>query len=144
LNFVQIAGHLGNDPEVRYTSSGIKVTTFRLATKSRKAGKDETIWWRVTLWGEQFDKMVPYLKKGSPLIVFGEMSKPEIFNNREGSPQVSLGITASHLQFSPFGKTEKNDNFKGNEPSQGSSEPQMAHAATNESADAIDDDDIPF
>ena len=28
MNFIHIAGHLGADPEVRFTSSGKKVTTF--------------------------------------------------------------------------------------------------------------------
>lgn len=104
MNFIHIAGHLGADAEVRFTSSGKKVITLRMATRSRKGQKEETIWWRVTLWGEQFDKMVPYLKKGASIMVFGELHKPEIFNDREGKPQVSMEITASSIQFSPFGK----------------------------------------
>ncbi len=50
MNFIQVAGHLGADPEVRYTSSGKKVTVLRVAAKSRKASKDHTIWWRITIW----------------------------------------------------------------------------------------------
>lgn len=107
MNFIHIAGHLGADPETRFTPSGKKVTTLRVATKSRKGGNDETIWWRVTIWGEQFDKMLTFLKKGSAIIVFGEMQKPEIFTDREGKQHISLEITASSIQFSPFGKSEK-------------------------------------
>lgn len=104
MNFIHIAGHLGADPEVRFTSSGKKVTTLRVATKSRKGQNEETIWWRVTLWGEQYDKMIPYLKKGTAVMIFGELHKPEIFNDREGKPQASMEITAVSVQFSPFGK----------------------------------------
>jgi len=104
VNFINIAGHLGADPEVRFTSSGKKVTTLRVATRTRKGQNDDTIWWRVTIWGEQFDKMIPYFKKGSSIVVFGEIQKPEIFNDREGKPQISMEITAVHIQFSPFGK----------------------------------------
>ena len=104
MNFINIAGHLGADPEVRFTSSGKKVTTLRVATRTRKGQNDDTIWWRVTVWGEQFDKMISFLKKGSPVVAFGELHKPEIFNDREGKPQISMEITASLLQFSPFGK----------------------------------------
>lgn len=104
MNLIHIAGHLGADPEVRYTPSGKKVTNLRVATRTRRTQSEETIWWRVTIWGEQFDKMIPYLKKGSPVMVAGELHKPEIFNDREGKPQVSMEITAVHLQFSPFGK----------------------------------------
>ncbi|NGX40042.1 MAG: Single-stranded DNA-binding protein [Chlamydiae bacterium] len=107
MNQITVAGHLGADPEVRFTSSGQKVTTLRVAARVRRGSKgDDTIWWRVTIWGEQFDKMIPYFKKGSPIIVFGELNKPEIFTNRDGQPQVSMNITAHNLLFSPFGRPE--------------------------------------
>lgn len=82
------------------------MTTLRVAARARRSGKEETIWWKVTVWGEQFDKMIPYFKKGSPIIVFGELNKPEIFTNREGQPQVSMSMTAVNLQFSPFGRPD--------------------------------------
>jgi single-strand DNA-binding protein len=106
MNFIHVAGHLGADPEVRFTSSNKKVTTLRVAVKTRrgKTQADNTIWFRVTLWGEQWDKMISYLKKGSPVMAFGELHKPEIFNDRDGKPAISLEITATHLEFSPFGK----------------------------------------
>jgi single-strand DNA-binding protein len=104
MNFIHIAGHLGADPEVRFTANGKKVTTMRVACRTRKGQNEDTIWWRVTVWGEQYDKMIPYLKKGSPIVVAGELHKPEIFTDRDGKPQPSMEITASHIQFSPFGK----------------------------------------
>lgn len=104
---IEIAGHLGADPEVRFTPGGQKVTTLRVATNTRKSGKDETVWWRVTIWGDRFDKMMPYLKKGSAVIIIGEMGKPEIYTDKEGRPQVSLDLTAEIIRFSPFGKGER-------------------------------------
>lgn len=92
MNHIMVAGHLGSDPEVRYTPNGTKVTTFRIAGNSRKGGKEETIWWRITVWGEQFDKMIAYFKKGSPIIVYGELAKPDIYTDKEGKPQVSLNV----------------------------------------------------
>lgn len=106
MNQITIAGNLGTDPEVRFTSSGAKVTTLRVASRSRRSGKEETIWWKVTVWGEQFDKMISFLKKGSSIIVVGDMNKPEIFTDKEGKPQVSMSMTAYHIMFSPFGKPE--------------------------------------
>lgn len=106
---IEIAGHLGADPEVRVTPGGQKVTTLRMATNIRRGGKDETVWWRVTIWGDRFDKMMPYIKKGSALIVIGEMTKaPEIYTDKDGRPQVSsLELTAEMIRFSPFGKSDK-------------------------------------
>ena len=127
MNFIHIAGNLGADPEVRFTSSGKKVTSMKVATRSRrgKNNEDITIWWRVTIWGEQFDKMVSYLKKGSSVMVYGDVHKPEIFTDREGKPQVSLDITAVHIEFSPFGKPGGNNN-----------QAQEGHAAPGPVADA--------
>lgn len=130
MNFTHIAGHLGADPEVRFTSNGKKVTTLRVAARTRKGQTEDTIWWRVTIWGEQYDKMIPYLKKGSSIIVAGELHKPEIFNDREGKPQVSMEITASYIQFSPFGKpgSGTQGQAEGQQPHQ-----QMAPAASGPS-----------
>lgn len=109
MMIVQLAGRLGRDAETRFTNSGIKVTTLTLATNQRKgSGKEEvTTWWRVTIWGDRFDKLLPYLKKGSAIIVVGEMNKPEIWTDKEGRPQVSLEVTAEIIRFSPFGGPER-------------------------------------
>lgn len=115
MNNIMIAGHLGADPEVRFTSSGKKVTTLRVASNTRKGATEDTIWWRVTIWGEQFDKLVSYLKKGSAVMVHGDFQKPELFADREGKQQISLNITAFHIQFSPFGKTERSSEGSGHE-----------------------------
>lgn len=149
MNHITIAGRLGNDPEVRYTSSGMKVTTFRLATNSRKSGKDETIWYRITIWGEQFDKMMGYIKKGSALIISGELGKPEIYNDREGSPQVSLNVTAFNITFSPFGKSQGNETKQESNSSTNSYDDDPFVAAEvqgqgNMSDDSFSDEEIPF
>lgn len=147
MNLLTIAGNLGSDPEVRFTSSGQKVTTIRVAARSRRSGKDETIWWRVTIWGEHLDKMISFLKKGSSVIVVGEMSKPEIFNDRDGQPQVSLNLTASNVMFSPFGRPNESS---ATAESHASPAPAMAMAAEpsvygQAKVDtAFSDDDIPF
>jgi single-strand DNA-binding protein len=83
----------------------------------------ETTWWRITVWGTTFDNMIKYLKKGSPVMVMGELAKPEIFNDKEGRPQIALNVTAQSLSFSPFGKTDKPASAPASETShQGSDE----------------------
>lgn len=102
---VQIAGHLGSDPEVRFTPSNQKVTSFRVATNIKRGSENEkTVWWRVTCWGDRFDKRLAYLRKGSAVIVIGEMGEPKIYTDKSGNQQISLEITAEIISFSPFGK----------------------------------------
>ena len=150
MNTLILAGHLGADPEVRFTSSGQKVTTLRLATKTRKGSSGEdTIWWRVTVWGEQFDKMISYLKKGSSVVVVGEMSKPEMFTDKNGNTQISMSMTASQIQFSPFGRGGSQNNQGGSRdesfqenPHAGVSVGEMQNFSSDQSSSM--DDEIPF
>lgn len=109
MNYVFIAGHLVADVETRMTSTGQRVVTFRMATNSRRKGKEEvTMWWRITIWGDRFDKMIPYLKKGSSVMVAGELLKPELYKDKTGQSQIgNLEIWASNIWFNPFGKTDK-------------------------------------
>ncbi|MCH9633847.1 MAG: Single-stranded DNA-binding protein [Chlamydiae bacterium] len=140
MNWLQIAGHLGADPEERFTATGQKVVTLRLAAHSRKGGQDMTIWWRVTIWGDRFDKILPYFKKGSPLIVIGEMGKPEIYTDKEGRPQVSLDIVADVIKFSPFGKGSSSSEGK-----QGDFAQKTAAVASQPASESSNtDDEIPF
>ena len=148
MNTLHIAGHLGADPEVRYTPNGNKVTSLRVAAKTRKKGQDDTIWYRITVWGDQFDKMIAHLKKGSAVIVIGDLQKPEVYTAKDGSSQVSIDVTAHHLMFSPFGKTERS--FDGAPAqTQAQSVPVAAAAVaapvqgTAPVSDALDDD-LPF
>jgi single-strand DNA-binding protein len=151
MNQITIAGHLGADPEVRFTSSGKKVTTLRVAARARRSGKDETIWWKVTVWGEEFDKIMPYFKKGSPIIVVGELSKPEIFTDREGRPQVSMNITAQSIMFSPFGRPDSPGGAEGVTSSGQATHSEAAQAphdmafhGQGKSDPAFSEDEIPF
>lgn len=106
MNMIQIMGHLGADPEVRFTPSSQKVINLRLATNSKSNGKDETTWWNVTIWPErcQIEKMLPYLKKGSALIIMGELKVRPY--EKEGQQRFSLDVTADTIRFSPFGKPD--------------------------------------
>lgn len=109
MNFIQIYGNLGADPEVRMTPNGNRVTSLRVATNMRRGKepdkKEKTIWWRVDVWGTQFDKLISYLKKGSSVIVGGELD-PEIYIDKEGKSQLSLRIRAETVHFNPF-KSDK-------------------------------------
>ena len=105
---VQIAGHLGKDPETRFTPDGQKVTNFTVAVNQRKGKEDMTYWFNVTIWGDRFDKMLPHLKKGSGILVMGKGSTRH-YKDKEGREQISLEVTAEILQFNPFGKSDRPD-----------------------------------
>lgn len=136
MNLIEIAGFLGADPEERFTNTGKKVVSFRVGVR---VGKEETIWWKVTIWNDRFDRMIPYLKKGSAVIVLGEMSKPEIYTGKDGQSQISLNINAEIIKFSPFGKPKSERAAGGGEPSMNLHDELVTYGAGQEAGD-----DLPF
>lgn len=125
MNYVHIIGRLGKDPEVRYTSDNKKVTTLVVASNYVKSGQTETIWWRVTLWGDRWDKMISYLSKGKPVMVGGEMRKPDTYVDKSGQTQLgSIDVVADYVKFLPYGNKEENsqssqDNYQNHSGSSG-------------------------
>ena len=104
MQWINIMGRLATDPETRFTANNQKVTSFRMAANRKRAGKEEATWYKVTIWGDQFDKILAYFKKGSGVIVAGEFMQPEIYMDRDGKPQISLQINAFQLAFMPSTK----------------------------------------
>ena len=142
---LQIMGNLGADPEVRFTATGQKVTSLRVACNSKKSGKEETIWWRVSVWGDRFDKMITYLKKGSMIIAVGSMSKPEIYT-KDGTPQISLNMTAEMLLFPPLPKqsSEKSPNDEGSSAYPAAANMAIKGPSKQYDFDEEQNDNLPF
>ena len=70
-----IVGNLGRDPEMRFTPEGNPVTSFSVAASRRYKDKDETTWFRVTVWGKQAETANQYLQKGSKVLVEGRLRR---------------------------------------------------------------------
>lgn len=78
LNKVFLLGHLGKDPELKYTPGGAAVATFNLATNENykdKTGNEvsKTEWHRLVVWNKQAEIAAQYLKKGAQVFVEGKL-----------------------------------------------------------------------
>ena len=98
---VTIVGNLGRDPEMRYTPKGDAVTDFSIAASRRK---DETVWFRVSVWGAQAEACNQYLKKGSKALVVGRLvadadGNPKIFKYKDGTAGSSFEVSAYEVKF---------------------------------------------
>ena len=110
-----ITGHLGRDPEMRYTPSGQAVTSFSVAVNDDYTGANgekikRTIWYRVSAWGKQGEACNQYLKKGSNVLVEGRLTAdpatggPRVWTGKDGSPRASFELSAHNVRFlSPRG-----------------------------------------
>ena len=149
MNTITLCGRLGRDAEEKTLDSGQRLLNLNLATSRKRAGNEETLWWRITLWGDRFKHMEPYLKKGSALMVVGSMHYPRIYQDQNGNNQISLEVTAHSINFSPFGAISE----QGDQTTQASpqmSNPQQGQAKSDDVSKAFDDkydfkeDEIPF
>ena len=77
-NRVQLIGHLGQDPEVKYTATGTARTTFSIATSQRWKDADgqvqeATEWTRCVAWGALAEVCAQSLSKGNRIYVAGRL-----------------------------------------------------------------------
>lgn len=75
LNRVVLIGRLATDPELKYTPSGIAVTTFRLAVDRRpnSQGEKETDFVSIVAWRQSAEFAANYLTKGRLVAVDGRL-----------------------------------------------------------------------
>ena len=78
LNKVTLIGHLGGDPEVRFTKSGLQVASFSIATNeswkdAENNWQERTEWHSVIAWTKLAEICGQYLKKGSKIYVEGRL-----------------------------------------------------------------------
>jgi single-strand DNA-binding protein len=69
---VSVAANLTDDPEVRYTESGIARAMFRVAVSGRK---EQASFFTVVLWRDQAEHAAESLSKGSRVVVVGRLQQ---------------------------------------------------------------------
>jgi single-strand DNA-binding protein len=101
---ITLVGNLGRDPEMRYTPSGVPVTSFSVATSKRYQSQDgqwqdKTVWFRATAWRKTAEVASQYLTKGSKVLIVGELEEPRTWVDKDGNTQVSLEVTVQTIKF---------------------------------------------
>lgn len=101
---ITLIGNLGNDPDMRYTPSGVPVVSFSLAVNKAYIDKDgnkqdKTIWLRVTAWRKMAETVSQYLHKGSRVLVIGELEESRAYTDKSGANRASLEVTAQTIKF---------------------------------------------
>jgi single-strand DNA-binding protein len=126
---ITLIGHVGREPQMRYTPDGVPVTDFSVATKetisktlpgggerSCPQGWKEsfngrnwevTVWWRVTCWRGLAETVNQYVTKGMQVFVEGNISgealegtqEPRVWQGNDGRHRASYEMTARTVKF---------------------------------------------
>ena len=106
VNVCVLVGRLANDPEMRYTSSGMAVTKFRLAIDRRVRRSEEgegererqTDFLDIVAFGQSAENCAKYLDKGSLVGVEGRVQS-RTWETQEGQKRYAVEIAANSVQF---------------------------------------------
>ena len=136
VNKVVLVGHLGGDPETRFTASGAAVANFNLATNEswRDANseiQDKTEWHRCVMFGKSAELGGDLLKKGQLVYVEGKLQTRN-WEDKDGVKRYTTEVLCE--MFTMLGRKMDNEGGAQQAPSQ----------ASNDSSDSNDDDDLPF
>lgn len=101
LNKVMIIGHLGRDPEMRYTPSGRPVTNFSVATSrtwntADGERREDTEWFNVVAWGSLAEICNEYLAKGQQVYIEGRLQTRQ-WEDDEGKKRKTIEVVAKEM-----------------------------------------------
>jgi single-strand DNA-binding protein len=101
LNKVMLIGHLGKDPELRYTSNGVAVASFSMATN--EAWKDQdgnlqerTEWHNIVAWRRLAEISGEYLKKGRRVYIEGRIQTRN-YDDKNGVKRYITEVVADDM-----------------------------------------------
>lgn len=145
MNRVTLCGRLGQDPELKYTTTGTAVCNFSMATsekfKNKTSGQTEekTEWHRVVCWGKTAEYASKYLKKGGQVLIEGKLTT-RTWEDNQGNKRYTTEIVSSQIE---------NLSFSGGNSEQGTGQSQNTNNNTQQDYNVQTDpgfaaDDIPF
>ena len=138
VNKVILVGNVGQDPEVKYTASGVPVAKVSLATNERfkdrnEQWQDRTEWHSVVAWQRLAEIVGEYVRKGSKLYVEGKLQTSTWEDRQNGEKKYRTEIVARDIVL--LGARDNGQKAGGEMPGEQSS-PQPAPV--------VAEDDIPF
>jgi single-strand DNA-binding protein len=100
LNKVILIGHLANDPELKYTPSGVAVSTFRVAVSrpyTNAQGERDADFIDVVAWRQTAEFAANYLGKGRLLAVEGRM-QVRSYDDKQGVRRRVTEVVCENLK----------------------------------------------
>jgi len=100
MNVVALVGRLVADPELRYTPSGVAVTTLRIAVDRRfksESGERESDFFDVIAWRQRAEYAANYLVKGQRIAVSGSL-QTRSWVQQDGQKRSKVEVVADNLQ----------------------------------------------
>ncbi|MBQ8057626.1 MAG: single-stranded DNA-binding protein [Ruminococcus sp.] len=147
INRVILMGRLVSDPELKTTTSGISVTSFRIAVDRSyvKAGAErQADFFDIVAWRNTAEFVCRNFGKGSLIAVDGQLQSRQ-YQAKDGTNRTVVEVVADNVSFTG----ERREQGAYSQPRESYSQiPQPAPSYSNGSVDDFQemplDDDLPF
>ena len=94
INNVTLTGNLGQDPELKSTSSGKQVASVSIAVSG--FSKDQTDWVRIQCWDKTAEILSKFCQKGDKVGVTGRLSVRN-YEAQDGSKRTATEVVVNSL-----------------------------------------------
>lgn len=101
LNVVAIIGRLARDPELRQTTTGKSVASFRIACDRGRRdanGQSQADWLDVVAWDRTAEFICKYFQKGSLIVIDGRLQTRQ-YQDKNGQNRTAVEIVAQNASF---------------------------------------------
>lgn len=146
MNRVILIGRLTKDPEMRYTTSGIAVTTFTLAVNrpyANQEGERQADFINIVTWQKLADLCANYLRKGRQVGVEGRLQTGS-YENQEGRKVYVTEVVADRAYFLDKAQDDQANNPHSNHDPFAAGDPFADPFGGSGKPIHITDDDLPF
>ena len=158
LNHIVLMGRLTRDPELRHTTNGVPVASFRLAVDrdfaNRDTGERACDFIDIVAWRNTAEFVSKYFAKGRMAVVSGRLQMRD-WTDKDGNKRTSAEVVADNVYFGDSkrdnasggyaGGSEQSSGYSNNYSSGGFGGYSSAPSAGSDFATLEDDDSqLPF
>ncbi len=152
LNCAVLMGRLVADPELRTTTSGISVTSFRIAVERsfvRQGEERQADFIDIVAWRQTAEFVSRYFRKGSMIAVQGSI-QTRSYEDKQGNKRTAVEVVADNVSF--CGSKAESGTTGGNRPYENAAPAAPAAPAATYASGGMgdfesiedDDDSLPF
>lgn len=156
LNVVAIMGRLVADPELRTTTQGHSVCSFRIACDRsyvQQGQERQADFIDIVAWRQQADFVSKYFRKGSVIAVEGSLQTRQ-YQDKQGSKRTAVEVVANNISFAgakrqdsqsvPSYEQQTTSHVQQAKAAQNALQPAYTQGSMDDFAVINDDDDLPF
>ena len=156
LNVVAIMGRLVADPELRTTTQGTNVCTFRIACErsyTPKGKQRQADFVDIVAWGKTAEFICKFFQKGSMIAIDGSIQTRQ-YQDKQGNKRTAVEVVANNISFAgakaadkpaarDFDQQAQNYTHEA-KTAQSAQQPAYTQSSMDDFSEIPDTDDLPF